>query len=255
MQFSYKDIEIFVLVFARVSTFIVLTPILGAKGVPAIAKIGLSFLLAILIFPLLPKVSVAAPTKVLPFFLMLGKEVVVGLLLGFITVFIFASVQLAGELIGIQIGFGMANVVDPMSNAQISLIGQFGYFIAAMIFITIDGHLFLISGIRQSFEIVPLFSASFHSMLNQKIITMTGEMFIAAVKIGAPVITTLLLTSISMGILARTVPQMNVFFVALPLKIGIGLFILALSLPIIGHFFNLVFSKFQGDFNLIMRLL
>jgi flagellar biosynthetic protein FliR len=130
-------------------------------------------------------------------------------------------------------------VIDPNSSQGVSIIGQFQFILALLIFLAIDGHHLLINAVVQSFAIVPLGHVAISGATAEIMTRICVDIFAIAVKLSAPVIVTLFLTDVALGIIARTVPQMNVFIVAFPLKIGAGLLILAASLP----FFNYVLGK------------
>jgi len=196
-----------------------------------------------------------APTDISHLILNLSKEVLVGLILGFLASLIFAGVELAGQLISMQMGFGIVNVYDPQTSRQIPIVGQFYSYVAMMIFLAINGHHFLLEGIFQSFKTIPLSMATFRSSLVELNMSIAGTIFVSAIKIGVPVIVALLLTSIALGLVARAVPQMNVFFVGMPLKIGMGLLALAFSLPLFAYVFRYIFIQFQTDFFKVLRLL
>jgi len=255
MDVSFQDIELFFLVFARTSAIFVLLPIYGSPGIPALAKVGASFFISLLLFPMVSDLKLILPNQVFPLLMLLSREILVGLVIGFITSFLFAGIQLAGQFVGMEMGFAIVNVIDPQTQQHVSLVAQFQNLVAMMIFITIDGHLFLLSGIKTSFEVIPLMAASFPAALTDQVIGFGAGIFISGVKIGAPIITTLLLTSVALGIAARVMPQMNVFFVGMPLKIGLGILMLSLSLPLFSYIFKQLYAQFQGDFLQIMRLL
>jgi len=255
MDVSFQDIELFFLVLARTSAIFVLLPIFGSPGIPVLAKAGASFFISLLFLPMVIDLRLILPNQVFPFLMLLSREILVGLVIGFVTSFLFAGIQLAGQFIGMQMGFAIVNAIDPQTQQNVSLIAQFQNLVAMMIFITIDGHLFLFSGIKNSFEVIPLMGASFSASLTDQMIRMGAGIFISGVKIGAPIITTLLLTSVALGIAARVMPQMNVFFVGLPLKIGLGILVIALSLPLFSYIFRQLYVQFQGDFITVIRLL
>ena len=152
------------------------------------------------------------------------------------------AVQFAGEVIGIDVGFGVVNIIDPLSSEQISIIGTFKNLIAVVVFLLVDGHHVVLQTLAVSFEMVPLGGMQFTDLLAQGLIQMTSRVFVMAAKLAAPVIAALFLTSLALGIIARTVPQMNVFIVGFPLKIAVGMLVLMLSLPL----FQVVLVKFFG---------
>jgi flagellar biosynthetic protein FliR len=121
--------------------------------------------------------------------------------------------------------------------------------------LVIDGHYFLIKALAHSFQVIPLNQAVFTGKLVQKIVGMTAEVFVIAIKIGIPAITALLLTSVALGVIARTVPQMNVFIVGFPINIGLGLITLATSLPIVLYLFRKLLLVFEKDIMTIIHLM
>jgi flagellar biosynthetic protein FliR len=251
----YNDIILYVLVFARIASALSILPILGSQSYPAQVKIGLSLLFSFLLMPTLKTTNVAEASSVLFLLMDISKEIVVGLLLGFLASMLFAGIELAGQLIAIQMGFGMVNVLDPQSFQQVSLISQVKVLIASMLFIAIDGHHFLLEGLYQSFTAVPLLGAKFPREIFEINMHVGAMIFISAVKIGAPVIVTLLLTSVSLGLVARAVPQMNVFFVGMPLKIGLGMAAMSFSLSFFAYAFRTFFDQFKVEYMSLIRLL
>lgn len=252
---EYNDILIFLLFFARILTAMTIFPILGSQSVPIQVKIGISIVLAMLLFSVLHEGYQLGEWSPLLFILNICKEVVVGLLLGFIPSLLFAGIELAGHLIAIQIGLGIVNVYDPQTQAQVSIIGQFQVFAASMFFLAINGHHLFIEGIYQSYRAVPLVMLQLESGLFDFNMDMAGNLFIAAVKVGAPLIVSLLLTSVALGLVARAVPQMNVFFVGMPLKIGVGFLILAASMPIFAYVFQTMVDQFEQDLLTVLKIL
>jgi len=174
----------------------------------------------------------------------LVMELLVGITIGFVIYILFAAVQLAGQLLDMQMGFGMVNVLDPQSGMQVPLMGNFIYLIALMVYLLMNGHHYLLSALVQSYQTVPVLGMHVNEGFMSLLIGVTLDMFIIAIKISAPVVMALLLTDVSMGFIARTVPQMNVFIVGLPLKIIVGLVVLISVLPVYLWFFSILFNKF-----------
>jgi flagellar biosynthesis protein FliR len=239
VDLSASQFEKFLLILLRVGGIITVSPFFSHRNIPNLIKIGFIGIISFILVPLVPADGLNLDGNLYSIFGVAAKEIVCGLLIGFTAMVLFIAVQLGGQIIGFQVGFAVMEVYDPSVSQSISLIGQFQYMIALLIFLAVDGHHLLINAIVQSFSIVPLGKVAFSS-LSAEISTRTCiDVFAIAVKLGAPVIVTLFLTDVTLGIIARTVPQMNVFIVAFPLKIGAGLLILAASLP----FFNYVFTK------------
>ena len=155
-----------------------------------------------------------------------------GVVLGFAVLLLFMGIQFAGQLAGLQMGFGIVNVIDPQSQDQISIIGQFLNILAILLILSLDGHHIILNGLMASFDTVPLGGVVLKASIVQKMIVLTSELFTIAIKISAPILISLFLVSVAMGVLARTVPQMNVFIVGFPVQLAVGLFVLVASLPL-----------------------
>ena len=252
---TQQEVVVFLLVLARVGTAVALFPIFSSMNIPALAKVGTSAFLSLLIVPLLTSHSMPIPANTNAILLSLGKEIAVGLVLGFLSSFLFAAIELAGQLIAIQMGFAMANVIDPLTQNQSTVISQFYSLLAIMIFMGMDGHHFMLSGLFQSFVAVPLTSAHFSAEISKINMKMMSTLFISATKIGAPVIVALLITTIALGLVSRAVPQMNVFLIGIPLNIGLGLAVIAYSLPLFTVIFRDMFMQFKTDFLTVIKLL
>jgi len=165
-------------------------------------------------------------------------EVALGLFLGFVVQFLIWAVQFAGQMVGFQMGFGIVSVIDPESGQQLSLIARYKALVALILFIVLDGHHLLLEALVYSFEILPAGSVLLSRLLFDEILRLSARIFVLGLMIGAPMMAALLLSEMGMGIVARTVPQMNIFIVGFPLKISVGLAMLALVLPYLVVFFD-----------------
>lgn len=217
-----------------------LFPIFGSQNVPVQLKAGLSFLLAILLFPLIPvQINNDPNFDVFTFAFMVVKEIFVGLSIGFASSLLFVSVQFAGRLVDTEMGFAMVQLIDPFTDSQATVTGQLLILLFSIIFLITNGHYFMLIAVKKSFEVIPLYTASMpNSNTVNLFVSMVGNVFVLAVRMAAPVFCVLLLTTVALGVIARTVPQINIFFVGLPLKIGLGLITLAIVLPALAALFR-----------------
>jgi|TARA_B110000495_G_C23007229_1_gene595219 flagellar biosynthetic protein FliR len=227
-----EQFHIFLLVLLRVSALLVVAPIFGHRLYPARAKVGMAFMISLVIFPSVADTALNVPEGFLPYALVLAREVLMGVVLGFAVLLLFMGIQFAGQLAGLQMGFGIVNVIDPQSQDQISIIGQFLNILAILLILSLDGHHIILNGLMASFDTVPLGGVVLKASIVQKMIVLTSELFTIAIKISAPILISLFLVSVAMGVLARTVPQMNVFIVGFPVQLAVGLFVLVASLPL-----------------------
>ena len=250
---THIEIETFLLIFFRVSAILLSIPIFGSRLIPFLVKAALCLFITWLVFLnyCIPKVTFSDNLLILvPSFII---EIVIGALIGFIIRMIIGGVEIAGEIVGFQMGFGIVNVIDPQSETQVNIIGNFKSTLAIIIFLTLNAHYGFLKGIVDSFSQVPLLSFSINPPLIQKITSLVGNIFIISLKIGAPVIVTLLVTQVVMGIISRLVPQMNIFMVSLPLKIGVGLIVISVSLPYFLYFLKGLFFNVYQDIMIILQ--
>jgi flagellar biosynthesis protein FliR len=249
-------VEAFILVFLRVSAIIVLMPVFGDQVVPARIKAGLALILAILIYPSIniPEIIANTDNSVLTFVRM-GGEVITGAVIGFSARIIFAAVQMAGEVMGTQMGVSIANVIDPITSTQVSIISEFLYLIALLVFLIVDAHHIFIAALSESYKTVPMLGMHFGGPLAREMLLMTQSMFVTAVKISAPIMAVLMFVNVGLGIVARTVPQINVFIVGFPLQIAAGLVFLGLSIPFLVTLLSWDFHGMLKDVNRLLNLL
>ena len=207
-------------------------PVFGHVSIPQTLRIWLMVIFAFLVFPSAPVSQMGLPTTGLGLAMIILSELAIGFAIGFAVIVLFSAFQFAGHLIGLQMGLAIASVVDPMSSGEISVVGEFYYLLALVIFLICDAHHYVIQTLVSSFELIPVGGGSFHGGFAEYLIGLTGSIFLLAIKFSAPVIIILFVINIVLGIVARTVPQMNVFIVGFTLAVGIGLLIIRYTLPI-----------------------
>ena len=224
------DLLKFLLILFRCLGFMLITPVFGRREIPAQAKIGLSALLSIIVYPFVPEMSLSNDLWILAATIL--KEFMTGITMGYASFLLFSSLYLAGEIIDMEMGFGIVNVLDIQSNTQVPLMGNYFYIITILLFLTVNGHHVLISAIVKSYEVLPLGEANMlQGSLLQAIIASFKDMFLLGLRIALPVVSVIFFTDLALGIIARTVPQMNVFMVGLPLKITVGLISMIMVFP------------------------
>lgn len=235
---NYAEMEKFLFVFIRVGAMFLYAPIIGSASVPSKLKIGLALVMSFLIFPLLNGIPLPQPKGIFSFGIHMLSELSIGLIIAYMARMIFISVQIAGTLVDFQMGFGVVNVIDPQTESQVSISAQFLNIISILFFLALDGHHFLINAAVQSFELINpnTFNFSGGSMKIYMDVFTSG--FIVAIKMAAPVVAGLFFISVALGLVARTVPQMNVFIVGFPLQIGMGLIMFYFSMDYFGMVFK-----------------
>ncbi|MBW2559592.1 MAG: flagellar type III secretion system protein FliR [Deltaproteobacteria bacterium] len=248
-----EQIEIFILVLLRVSAIVVTIPIFGSASAPVRVKAGLSLAIAFLLVPFVE--MDAPPPEVLPLAVRMVGEVMIGVIIGFAGRLVFAGVQLAGQLAGFQMGFAIVNVFDPITSSQVSIIAQFQYLFAVLVFLAVDGHHIFLSAIAESYRIVSPLDFHFSAQLAQEIAELAKSVFVIAIKAAAPAITALLMIDIGFGLIARTVPQLNILIVGFPVKIAVGLIGIGLALPLVARMMSRIFLGFGSNLHDLLRLM
>ena len=161
---------------------------------------------------------------------------------------------MSGQLLDMQIGFGVINIIDPQSGGQVPLVGNFKHILALIIFLVTNGHHVLLSALFSSFKLIPVTGVVFHAALATFMVDMISGTFVIAMKISLPIVISIIITDVALGILARTMPQMNIFVVGVPGKIIVGLFVLSLALPFYIIFLEMAFNGMYKDVFQILSL-
>ena len=250
---NYAEFERFLFVFFRVGALVLFVPILGSRQVPSSMKIGFILFLSIVIFPLVEGRPLPEPRGIFDLAIFLISDVTIGLGIAFITRLIFTAVQIAGTVVDFQMGFGVVNVLDPQTDTQVSVTAQFHNIIAILIFLAIDAHHFIIQAIVESFFIINPAEINFASITPEYMLYLFSATFTTAVKIAAPIMAILFFLSVGLGLVARTVPQMNVFIVGFPLQIGVGLLMVGLSISFFSILVQQLMYELPGKFMGFLR--
>ncbi len=223
----------YMLVLIRVSVFLFLLPVFSSNVFPVFLKACFSMVISLLIYTVVPVDLSRFPETAAATGLLIGTEVMIGMILGLCVRLFLGAVQLAGQVIGVQMGFSMINVMDPQTGSNVSVMDQFGYWVCLLIFLLLNGHHVMILALMDSFDLVPIGVFFLPKVILAKVFAGTANLFLMSVKIGAPVITSLLFVSVGFGLVAKFSPQMNVMIVAFPLKIVGGLLMFGFTLEIL----------------------
>jgi flagellar biosynthetic protein FliR len=248
---AQAELTRFFLVFARCIAILCFLPIFSSKQLPFQIRFAMSGILAFFISRSLPEI--VPLTSMVPFIGALLSQVTIGACFGFTASFIFAGIQFAGELIDTQVGFAIINVINPLTGASVSVLGQLELMLASLLFLLTDSHLMVIEGVAQSFQILPLPYAALNPALLTNLVGFFGAALMIIFKIAAPVAVALLITDVAVGLLARVAPQVNVFIVALPAQLGIGLIMFICALPIFGYVVPQAFAGLPAQLDATMR--
>lgn len=241
------------LIFVRVSSMIMTAPYFSSAAFPVQIKIFFSLITSVLLFPVIPAENVQISTDSGALFLgtTIILEVLVGVALGLVGQLIFAGLELAGRLISLKIVLGFASVVDTMTQEQSTFISNLFSMLAVLVFLSIDGDKIYIQALAKSFEVVPLNQANIH-LVGTFMLDTAVYLFIIAVQITSPFLIVLFLLDLSLAIFARIMPQANIMFIALPIKLIVGFVLLLFVSPFLPTVFELMIQQL---FDYILDLL
>ena len=240
-------IQTVLLVALRLAATLALTPVLAITGMTAHLRVFFILALAVTLASALavPPVAVLSPADLI---VAAMSELVLGALLAFGLFTAFAAFQLAGRMMDLQMGFGIASLIDPATHRQSPLLGTLLNMIAVAAFFAVNGHHLLIQGLAFSLSHLPP-GRPFGELNYAAVVAQFGGMFVFALALAAPVLVVLLLVDIAMAVVARTMPQVNVFIVSMPLKIIVGLSVLIASMnfmgPLMARVFEALFDYWQ----------
>jgi flagellar biosynthetic protein FliR len=256
MGFILQYLPNLLLVFCRISSFFIVAPIFSARNVPNQFKIGLAFFITLLAFSTIDQNAMVFDGA---YIVAMMKEIVIGLLLGFVAYLFFTVVQISGSFIDMQMGFSMANIIDPMSGTQSPILGNLKFMLAVLLFITFNGDHYFIHAIVDSYKWVPLSNEAFAHIYNGQVsdflLISFAKVFGLAFQMAAPMIAALFLIDVGLGILARTAPQFNIFVIGMPLKVLVGFVLLTLLFPSLLNLFSDLFTMMFGAMQQLLELL
>ena len=249
-------IAAFLLMLTRISGIFLISPFFGSMNIPMFFRVGIALAMSVVLFPVVDGLGTPeTPPSIIMFGAAVLGELFIGWLIGFVAYISFAAITMAGKVMDMQVGFAVVNVVDPTSGQQIPLIGSFLYNLAVIILLVTNGHHMLIAALVESFRAVPLAGLEANISLALIIANFTGTIFLTGMKIAMPITFAILLTNVGLGILSRTMPQMNIFVVGIPMQLMIGLFVLSMIMPFYVLFLDVLFNEMYGKISLAIRAL
>ena len=243
------------LIFLRVVGIVFSAPILDSATIPVLFKAALAISVSVLLFPLVGGGVSLDGLGILAFVFGIIAEIAIGLTIGLSVKLLFTGIQLAGQIAGYQMGFAVANVVDPATSMQIPVLSQFYNLTALLVFLAINAHHMFFAAVVESYTILPPLSLQIHAELIRMMMQLAANMFVVAIKVGAPLIAVMLLVSVGLGLVSRTVPQIHIFIVAMPLKILIGLLFMAIVVPYLTAYLIELFSSYRTTLFDLIRLM
>ena len=240
--------DYFILLLFRVGGLVVASPIFGRVNIPNIAKIGLVTSLSYLLFTIFPQTVAIQYSTLLGFILLCAGELLLGMALAFVTnVFFSLTAFTAGQIIDMQIGFGIVNVYDIQNNTQVPMMGNVLNIMLLLLFFIINGHTRLIEMIYLTVERMPVGTLVFSATIGITALEIFARAFLLGVMMALPILASGLTLEFAFGMMMRAVPQIHMFIVGIPLKMLVGLIVFAVTLPVFGGYSERIFTElFNG---------
>jgi flagellar biosynthetic protein FliR len=221
----------FTLVLARLSGLALIAPLFGAPDVPPAVRAFVTLALALLVTPALAGTPVVWPDTLAEYVWVMAGELALGLVLGFGMQLLFAGVQLGGQMVSQQAALSLGNVFNPEFDSEIAVIDQFYYLVAFAIFLLIGGHRLLLAALLETYTVFPPAGVALSAAAVETLVNLAGQSLAIAVCVGAPAVVALQLSGLAMGIMSRTVPQINILVVGFSLRTLGAILLMAVSLP------------------------
>ncbi len=220
----------FIFPLARILSLIASTPIFGNKEVPARLKVGLAFILTVVIAPTISIPDGLEPASAQGLFVLV-QQIAAGLMMGFSIRLVFAAIEMAGDIAGMQMGLGFANFYDPQNSTFQPVVAQFLGIIASLAFLALNLHLYMLAALADSFQAFPISTAQPSATAFRTLAEWGGSIFAFALQFSLPLIGALLITNLALGILTRSAPQLNIFAVGFPITLAVGFAALMMVMP------------------------
>ena len=245
---------VFLLLLTRISGIFLIAPFYGSQNIPIYFRAGVAFAISLIIFPVVDQNTVIdAPPTVVGYGFSVLRELFIGWLIGFVGYVTMQAVNIAGKVMDMQAGFAVVNEMDPTSGQQAPLIGSLLNYLMLMMFLVTNGHHVVLASVIRSFDAIPLLGMHYKPSLAEIMVDFTAGIFVTGVKIAMPITFAILLTNVSLGILARTMPQLNIFVVGIPMQIMVGIFVLAMLIPFYILFLDVLFNEIYGNIVIALR--
>lgn len=233
MVLTLPQVEVFMMVLARTAGIFLLAPVFNTRTFPTLGKIALIIWISVVLWFVVP-VSPALPDGMLPFALLLIKELLTGAIIAFICHVLFSAVQSAGDIIDLQMGMSIATALDPSTGMVTTIVGKLTYYIAITVFLILNGHHMVLAAVNQSFRAIPVGAPIvFDQNIVLQMISVSSNMFLIAVQLASPALLLIFLSDFAFGIVSRVAPQVNVFMLGFQVKPTLGLLAILFSLPLL----------------------
>jgi flagellar biosynthetic protein FliR len=226
----------------RILAVLSVAPLIGQARVPMRVRVALGLVITIAVAPMLPPLPPVAPNSAAGTLILL-TQAIIGLAVGFAMRLVFAAIEMAGDVAGTQMGLGFALFFDPGNVQHTPLLGQFLGLVATLTFVSLNGHLMIIATLADSFRLIPIAAGPLPGSLFETLARYGAMVFAAALQLSLPLVMTMLVVNLALGVLTRAAPQLNIFAVGFPVTLAIGFGALLLALPFFAPVFERLFHE------------
>lgn len=228
--------------FLRILAVFTAAPVISSRAFPVRARIALAFLIALAAQASLPPQPLISLNGAEAWGAVV-QQVGIGLAIGFVVRLVFAAFELAGDVVGFQMGLNFASFFDPSMNSQASATARFFGYMASLLFVVLNGHLMVLMAVVRSFEVFPVNQNFLEALSLMKLYSLGGELFASGFWIALPMLGMLMFANLALGIVSRVAPQMNIFAVGFPITLGVGLIGMAVTLPMLDRPFTALMER------------
>ena len=253
MVITIATVQLFILIFTRVTAIMVQIPIFGGSMVHNYVKVGMGVVISLLIYPFEQLLAYSVELPIIAYVFAIFQELIIGLLAGFAASLLFNMIQVSATIMELSSGFSAGSIFNPTIGATGSAFNQFFVLFSIMYFLVINAHHKFLQGLWYSFVVIPV-GSSIELLSPTSLLILSGKIIITGVQIALPVMGALLLTDLTMGLLARVSPQINVFFLGLPVKVWVGVVGLFMAIIVLTPVVRDIFGKVDSDMIQILGL-
>lgn len=258
MKYFFNNFEIFLLIFTRMFAMFAVSPFFSSPLISVSLRSMLAFLVAILVFPLVSHAAPAVPDNIWMFLAVVASEFLIGMIIGFIASIFFTVFQMAGEYFSLLMGLSISEVIDPITQTEIPIVGQLQTLIAMLVFFSIYGDHQLVAAVVKSYSVLPLLDLTNLQLvksLTDGFLVTISQMFVLSLKLALPLMGTLIILVISLALLSKAAPQMNIFMVGFPVQLGVGFVSLIVLAPLLGSAMARVFEIMNNQILMVIYAL
>jgi len=246
--------QMFLLIMIRLAAMMSVAPFYASGVIPFRLRAAVAFMVSLVVFPVVTAKGFRMPDGMGAYYVLAFQEAVIGIYIGFLVSALFSAFQLAGQFFAVQAGFGISEVLDPLGQESVPLIGQLQNLIGLLVFFAIDGHHYMIEAVVRSYHLAPVFGMGLSAQggfLRYLVFSFSG-MFLVALKLSLPIVATIFLMTLSEGILAKAAPQMNIMMLGLPFRVAVSIGLMAVATPLMVRIMHV---SLERSFNFLTKVL